>query len=84
MLKLYIITTLISCIVVLVNGLAIKNKLLREGYKVKKTKISIPEWLRSFFILCIPILNIIMAVTMLLLEEETLKEVFIESFVKEG
>lgn len=75
MLKLYIISTVISMFVILVNVQAHSNKLKRKGY-IDKNKYSIAEYFQSFIIMVVPILNIIIALYMILNMEkcyETLK-----------
>lgn len=75
MLKAYIISTIITIVIFIINSLAIRAKLKREGYKKKDSNTSIFEVLQACIYLFIPLLNIITAMTMQFKNEEMYEKV---------
>lgn len=69
MLKFYIYSLVITSLVMIISGLAMKERLKREGYKYTK-KYSLFELIHGFLPALIPIFNIFLAFIFIFKYEE--------------
>ena len=75
MLKIYLISCLITLVITLIIAKAMEDEFKKEGYDVKKSDLSICEMIKNSLWAFIPIVNILVLLVMILSYETVKKEV---------
>jgi hypothetical protein len=79
MLRFYIISTIISIVIIIVCSKAMLNKAKCEGVASERKKYSIAEKMQRMIPLLIPIFNIFLALIFIFCEEELYKRTFMNT-----
>lgn len=82
MLKFYVISTVFSFLILLINGASVESKLKREGYK-RSFNLTSAEKLRNYMLSVIPILNILLAIVSIFCYDKVIAKAKETSWIKE-